>query len=187
MYPKLTPLGLVAIKKHNPSYAQSCGIKSCSSKTNIAFFQSFWIFIWDHRTQFRNDWTDGKNWFELEKTVSYEFCKFGLDLFCCDNPCGAESRIFWENWVNTMAVDALAPCVARSSVAIVMPVWDKGDPDFCEEKNQCMGCSVSKKHVKCQYIFLFVSIKQFSARRAKIHMMLSDQIKRKVTFVTAVV
>ena len=30
-------------------------------------------------------------------------------------PSGAEAELFQENKVNTMAVDALAPCVVRSS------------------------------------------------------------------------
>ena len=33
---------------------------------------------------------------------------------------GAETRIFWKNKVNTMAVDALDPCVAKSSPAMIL-------------------------------------------------------------------
>ena len=33
------------------------------------------------------------------------------------NSCGAETVIFLENMVNTMATDALAPCVTRSSMS----------------------------------------------------------------------
>ena len=29
-----------------------------------------------------------------------------------------QKMIFWENWVNTMAVDALALCIARSLAAM---------------------------------------------------------------------
>ena len=34
--------------------------------------------------------------------------------------CGAETRIFWHNWVNIMTADALAPGVARSSAAMLL-------------------------------------------------------------------
>ena len=34
------------------------------------------------------------------------------------NPSGTEARIFQEKWVNTIAADALAPCVTRESAAI---------------------------------------------------------------------
>ena len=35
------------------------------------------------------------------------------------NTSGAETGIFRETWVNTMATDVLAPCAARSSAAMV--------------------------------------------------------------------
>ena len=40
---------------------------------------------------------------------------------------GVETRIFWDNWVNTctIAADNLAPCDARSSVAMILIVQDK--------------------------------------------------------------
>ena len=41
------------------------------------------------------------------------------------NPSGVGTRIFKENWVNTMAADALAPCIARSSAAMVLTLQDK--------------------------------------------------------------
>ena len=41
------------------------------------------------------------------------------------NPSGAETRIFWENKANTMDDDALAPCVARPSAAMVSNMKDK--------------------------------------------------------------
>ena len=37
----------------------------------------------------------------------------------------AEMEIFWENQVNTMVVDALAHCVARSSATMVLTMQDK--------------------------------------------------------------
>ena len=38
---------------------------------------------------------------------------------------GDGTRIFRENWVNTIAADALAPCVARSSAAMALTMQDK--------------------------------------------------------------
>ena len=35
------------------------------------------------------------------------------------NSSGAATRIFWENKVHTIAADALAPSIARSSAAMV--------------------------------------------------------------------
>ena len=40
------------------------------------------------------------------------------------NPFGAETGIFSEKLVNTLAADALAPCVASTSTAMVLNVWD---------------------------------------------------------------
>ena len=36
------------------------------------------------------------------------------------NPFGVWSRMFQENQVNTMATDALAPCIARSLAAMLL-------------------------------------------------------------------
>ena len=36
------------------------------------------------------------------------------------NPSGAETRIFQDNQVNAIVVDALAPCVARPSATMVL-------------------------------------------------------------------
>ena len=41
------------------------------------------------------------------------------------NPFSADVRIFQENYVNTMATDALAPLVARSSAAMALTKCDK--------------------------------------------------------------
>ena len=37
---------------------------------------------------------------------------------------GAGNRIFWENQVNTIATDALATCVPRSSTAMLLTVYN---------------------------------------------------------------
>ena len=39
------------------------------------------------------------------------------------NPSAAETRIFQVNSINTMAADALAPSVSRSSATVVLIVW----------------------------------------------------------------
>ena len=44
---------------------------------------------------------------------------------CRVNSFGAETGMLCENKVKTMAADDLAPCVARSSVAIVLIIQDK--------------------------------------------------------------
>ena len=49
-------------------------------------------------------------------------CDAHLDVLIL-NPCGAEGGIFWKNTnINTMAADALARWVARSSAAMVLTV-----------------------------------------------------------------
>ena len=40
------------------------------------------------------------------------------------NPCGAEARMRLGNWVNVNVADALAPCVTKSSEAIVLTIQD---------------------------------------------------------------
>ena len=49
------------------------------------------------------------------------------------NAFDAEVEIFWDNYVNAMAVDALAPCIIRPSAAIVLTVYEQEIPDtlFC--------------------------------------------------------
>ena len=49
---------------------------------------------------------------------------------------GAANRIFWTNWVNTMAADALAPCIARSSATMVLTVQGKWIFVFHEDEFQ---------------------------------------------------
>ena len=49
------------------------------------------------------------------------------------NPSGAETRIFWENKVNTMAADALDSCVFKTSAAMIFNMSDKQLLVFHEE------------------------------------------------------
>ena len=44
------------------------------------------------------------------------------------NPTGAEAVIFLDNMVNTMAANALAPCVIRPSAAKKLTMWDEQVP-----------------------------------------------------------
>ena len=41
------------------------------------------------------------------------------------DPAGVEVGIFCEKLVSTMAADALAPWVTRSSAVMVLTMWDK--------------------------------------------------------------
>ena len=47
-----------------------------------------------------------------------------VDYMYNDKPFGAEVRTLQENYVNTMGVDALAPCVHRSSATMVFTIKD---------------------------------------------------------------
>ena len=49
---------------------------------------------------------------------------------------GAEIVIFWDNQVNTIAADALATCVARSSAAMILIMQDKQVLVIHEERFQ---------------------------------------------------
>ena len=41
------------------------------------------------------------------------------------NPFGAETRIFSGSYVSTMATDALAPCITRTPVAVLLTMWGR--------------------------------------------------------------
>ena len=43
------------------------------------------------------------------------------------------NRIFWQNKVETMVADALAPCVTRSSAAMALIMEDEGVIVYFEE------------------------------------------------------
>ena len=55
-----------------------------------------------------------------------------MSFICVFNLLGAEARIL-QNWVNIIAADALAPCTARSSVAMILTVLDDWFLVFHEE------------------------------------------------------
>ena len=50
------------------------------------------------------------------------------------NPSCAENWILQENNINTLAADTLAPCVTRSSAAMVLSIQDKFVFVFFEEE-----------------------------------------------------
>ena len=63
--------------------------------------------------------------FRISKGISRDhYGSQGLILFV------AEAVIFQAHKVHIMAVDALAPCVARSSVAIVLAAYNNWVLDF---------------------------------------------------------
>ena len=43
----------------------------------------------------------------------------------CADLSAAKAIIFWENHINSMAVDDLAPCTAKAPAALVMNMYDK--------------------------------------------------------------
>ena len=43
----------------------------------------------------------------------------------CAVPYGTESRLFYSNWVNTMATDGLAPHVTKSLAVMILNMEDK--------------------------------------------------------------
>ena len=63
------------------------------------------------------------------KLISYFYCVIRwyavvyISMCLClkhFNPCGADIRMLQENWNHAMGPDALSPCVARSSSAMVL-------------------------------------------------------------------
>ena len=50
------------------------------------------------------------------------FCFHNHQLKLLNNPCGAGGQLLWENHANTVAADALAPYIARSSSAMMLSI-----------------------------------------------------------------
>ena len=73
---------------------------------------------------------------------------------------GAESGIFRENWVNPMAADALAPCVARTSAAMALTMHDKEPFVFYDEYFFLSSCAISVlgNNRQCEYVYLFSKV-----------------------------
>ena len=53
---------------------------------------------------------------ETDMTLSWSNC-VSRDML---DPPRAEVRLFWEDYADAMAVDALAPCVAKSSTVMLL-------------------------------------------------------------------
>ena len=69
----------------------------------------------------------------------------------------AETRIFQVNEVSTIAVDALAPCVARTSAAMVLIIQDKWILIFHGESiSTTCTISVLRNDGNCNYVFIFL-------------------------------
>ena len=70
------------------------------------------------------------------------------------NPSGVETSIFWDNYINTMAANGLAPHVTRSSTAMVMTMQDKKVFVFYMERLQPHASSQElSNYGKCKFIF----------------------------------
>ena len=68
-----------------------------------------------------------------------------------------KTEIFWNDKVNTKAVDALAPCIARSSATIESTVQDKNVLVFHKKGYQLTTWDlwVVRNNRECKYIFKF--------------------------------
>ena len=48
--------------------------------------------------------------------------RFVQAMFCIVKSRGAETGIFWDNYVNTMIADSIVPCIFKSSISIA-GIW----------------------------------------------------------------
>ena len=74
--------------------------------------------------------------------------------------CCAEFGMFWYNQVSAMAADALAPCVTRTSTAIVFTIndWETGAQCPPESILNTYAISSVENYRKWKYAFLFLKI-----------------------------
>ena len=71
------------------------------------------------------------------------------------NDSGVEIEIFWENYVNTMAADALATCITRTSAAMVLHMQVKPVLVHCYVSHmRRLSFEELKKMQKYFYVFL---------------------------------
>ena len=71
-------------------------------------------------------------------------------------PYGTNTGTFWNNKVNTMATDAMAPCVTRSSATTVLTLQCKCSLVFYKEEFQLPASSQCWAKIrKCKYKFIF--------------------------------
>ena len=71
------------------------------------------------------------------------------------NPSGAETKIFWDNWVTTMAVNALAPCTPKSSETLLLMMLNEQVLVFQKEGFQLAVSSQYCKMTENGIIFSF--------------------------------
>ena len=69
-----------------------------------------------------------------QQQIQYRFTVIVSEKFKLNfKPSGAEASILQKNCINTIAADALALCIARLSVALVLTIQDKLFLVFQEE------------------------------------------------------
>ena len=78
----------------------------------------------------------------------------GVSLFI--NPPSAETEILWDNLINTIIADTLAPRVARPWAAMVLTMQNKRTPVVHEEGFQLSTPSQSWKIIEIVNIFIFI-------------------------------
>ena len=69
------------------------------------------------------------------------------------NPFSAETGILQDKWVDTMAADALAPCVARASASMVLTMQDKQLLVFHKERFQRPVLSQDREMIENTNVF----------------------------------
>ena len=69
------------------------------------------------------------------------------------NPPGAETRIFWNNRVSTIATDDLALCINRTSATMILTIQNRQILVFYKEVFQ-LSFSMLRNDRKCTVIFL---------------------------------
>ena len=80
------------------------------------------------------------------------------------NPTGAETRIFCENYVNTMVANALISCITRTSAAMILTVMSKTTLYSMRKNFYYLDHLGSAKWYANIYFFCIFS-KKFSTRR----------------------
>ena len=76
-------------------------------------------------------------------------CKFLRDLFCSGPTVLTVTRIFQDNWINTMAADALAPCITMPWAAMELTEGSTGQHIPWGRISYTFAISVFKSARKC--------------------------------------
>ena len=91
--------------------AECRNVKSCEASFRKT---TQWLSIWYTGEFNLVDTWNHSGWLESQRVIQPVICRI--------NPSGDGDEIFRDNQVNTMVADVLAPCVARSSAAMVLTV-----------------------------------------------------------------